>query len=100
MAAHETHLELGVLGHGGSPGPGAELAHAEDAYDDGVLTLDPRVNPDRTLPLDAIDVFSLVVNRMIGSGIYTFPALTYRESGNKRLALGLWGLGFVYTIVR
>lgn len=46
------------------------------------------------------DVFSLIVNNLIGTGIFTAPASVYLLTGQKSLALGLWGIGFFYSVVR
>jgi hypothetical protein len=38
---------------------------------------------------------------MIGTGIFTTPvAILVKTHNNKGLALGLWILGFVYTLIR
>lgn len=46
------------------------------------------------------DVFSLIVNRVIGTGIFTTPASIYLLTGQKSLTLGMWGVGFFYSVVR
>lgn len=51
-------------------------------------------------PLRWWDVSSLIINKMIGTGIYTSPPAVLILTGNKREALGLWITGFVYTVVR
>lgn len=51
-------------------------------------------------PLRWWDVSSLIINKMIGTGIYTSPPAVLVLTGNKREALGLWVTGFVYTLVR
>jgi hypothetical protein len=50
--------------------------------------------------LGSFDVFSLIVNKMIGTGIYTAPTTVLLLTGDKQLSLGLWAVGFVYTIMR
>lgn len=47
-----------------------------------------------------IDVFSLIVNKMIGTGIFTAPASIFLLTGQKSLTLGLWGIGLFYSMVR
>ncbi|KAJ4003167.1 hypothetical protein NW766_012485 [Fusarium irregulare] len=42
--------------------------------------------------LGSFDVFSLIVNKMIGTGIYTSPAVVYRMTGSKSITLALFGL--------
>jgi hypothetical protein len=60
---------------------------------------------DRSAPREAtllgsLDVFSLIVNQMIGTGIYTAPTTVLLLTGDKQLSLGLWAVGFFYTIMR
>jgi heme/copper-type cytochrome/quinol oxidase subunit 1 len=50
--------------------------------------------------LGSFDVFSLIVNKMIGTGIYTAPTTVLLLTGDKQLSLGLWAVGFVFTIMR
>jgi hypothetical protein len=50
--------------------------------------------------LGAFDVFSLIVNKMIGTGIYTAPTTVYLMTGSKSLTLGLFGVGFLYCLTR
>ena len=59
--------------------------------------------PDAPLPrpLDSFDVAAFIVNKMIGTGIFTTPVTVLIQTHNdKELALGLWILGFVYTLIR
>lgn len=59
--------------------------------------------PTHTLiagPLITFDIFALVVNKMVGTGIYTTPPLVLALTGDWRIAIGLWAAGFVYTIIR
>ncbi|KAF3222450.1 hypothetical protein TWF106_005115 [Orbilia oligospora] len=49
--------------------------------------------------LGTIEVASLIINKMIGSGIVTGPAKVLLYTGRKDYALLLWGLGFLYTLV-
>jgi len=50
--------------------------------------------------LGSFDVFSLIVNKMIGTGIYTSPAVVYRMTGSKAITLALFGVGFLYCLMR
>jgi hypothetical protein len=56
--------------------------------------------PSEATLLGSYDVFALIVNKMIGTGIYTAPSTVLLYTGSKRLSLGLWGVGFFYTIMR
>ncbi|EPS35776.1 hypothetical protein H072_10702 [Dactylellina haptotyla CBS 200.50] len=49
--------------------------------------------------LGTIEVASLIINKMIGTGIVTGPAQVLLYTGRKDYALLLWGLGFLYTLV-
>jgi hypothetical protein len=51
-------------------------------------------------PLNKWDVASLIINKMIGTGIFTAPPTVLLMAGSPGLAFGLWILGFAYTIVR
>lgn len=42
------------------------------------------------------DVGSLVLNKMVGGGIFTTPGLVLRLTQSKGLSVGLWALGGVY----
>ena len=50
--------------------------------------------------LTAIDVFGFIVNKMIGTGIYTSPIQVLILTGSRDAAIGLWVVGVVYTFVR
>lgn len=60
-------------------------------------TLPPPAPPP---PLTEWDVGALILNKMIGSGIFTTPPLVLLYTGSGGIALGLWIGGFVYTILR
>lgn len=73
-------------------------------YDGGPFV--PR-DPQDDEPFDAwdeglgvFDVFSLIVNKMIGTGIYTSPTAVFLLTGNKSLTLGLFVVGFLYCLMR
>lgn len=52
-------------------------------------------------PLNSYDVAAFIINKMIGSGIFTTPVTVLIMTHNdKGLAFGLWILGFVYTLIR
>ena len=56
--------------------------------------------PREATYLGVIDVFSLIVNKMIGTGIYTAPTTVLLLTGSKQVSLVLWVIGFVYTVMR
>ena len=55
---------------------------------------------DTPRPLNSRDVCSFIVNKMVGTGIYTTPPVVLLLTRSKGEALGLWFIGFVYTLVR
>ena len=63
-------------------------------------SLDPEFDPWKRGALSAFDIFALIVNKMVGTGIYTTPAAVFLLTGNKSLTLGLFAVGFVYSLVR
>jgi hypothetical protein len=50
--------------------------------------------------LNSWDVFSIMVNRMIGIGIFVHPPLVLWFCGNKYLALWVWFVGGLITALR
>jgi hypothetical protein len=50
--------------------------------------------------LSTWDVASLIANKMIGTGIFTGPSTVLQFTLNKNVAIGLWTLGFFYTLLR
>lgn len=91
----ENGVRLQVLdetGNGSARVPGVQ--------DDPSLS-DESIRPAiRAGALRTFDVFSLIVNKMIGTGIYSAPASVLLLTGNKSLTLGLFAVGFLYSIVR
>ena len=55
---------------------------------------------DTPRPLNSRDVCAFIVNKMVGTGIYTTPPVVLLLTRSKGEALGLWFVGFVYTLVR
>ena len=51
-------------------------------------------------PLNKWDVAALILNKMVGAGIYTAPPTVLLLTGSKAEALVLWILGFLYTMIR
>jgi hypothetical protein len=55
---------------------------------------------DTPRPLNSRDVCSFIVNKMVGTGIYTTPPVVLLLTKSKGEALSLWFVGFVYTLIR
>ena len=68
---------------------------SDDIDDSGV---DRRVKEIRDL--SSLDVAALIINKMIGTGIFTGPTQVLQYTLNKNLAIGLWAFGMVYTLLR
>jgi hypothetical protein len=103
-ASHDTEANgpVGVP----NPAPVTELVHRTTSNSNETHHRDPSVVesvpavdlPAR--PLELWDVASLIINKMIGTGIFTAPPTVLLMTGSPSLAFGLWILGFAYTIVR
>jgi len=65
----------------------------------GAITAVPFFD-DTPRPLNAQDVCAFIVNKMIGTGIFTAPPGVLLLTKSKGEALGLWVLGFIYTLIR
>lgn len=57
----------------------------------------PPVRADRNL--NSVDVACLIINKMIGTGIFTAPVSTLLATNSKGLVLLFWILGFIYTLI-
>ncbi|KAK2026545.1 hypothetical protein LX32DRAFT_641779 [Colletotrichum zoysiae] len=51
-----------------------------------------------TRTLGRADVAALIINKMIGTGIFAGPYTVLVNTANKSVAIGLWVLGFFYTL--
>jgi len=50
--------------------------------------------------LDWMDVAALIINKMVGTGIFTGPLTVLQATQSKSAAVTLWVLGFLYTVIR
>ncbi|KAL4801856.1 amino acid permease-domain-containing protein [Aspergillus unguis] len=48
-------------------------------------------------PLTTLDVACLIINKMIGGGIFVSPRIVAHLTGNKLIALALWVFGGIYS---
>lgn len=80
--------------------PNPSRGHDEPAEAPGLTAVVATRRKRKLAPLKTLDVFSLIVNKMIGTGIFTAPVQVLLATQSKQLALGLWALGFIYTIMR
>lgn len=75
--------------------------NSNDEAELGEQAVDPiRPSNDPALPLNSRDVCAFIVNKMIGTGIFTTPPTVLLLTRSKGEAIGLWILGFVYTLTR
>ena len=51
-------------------------------------------------PLETLDVACLIINKMIGTGIFFTPSTVTFLVGNKVAALFLWAIGGLYSFLR
>lgn len=96
-------LALSPLGDSTAPvqGEGDANGHKDsDPYEDAARMSEQPSHGWQVPELTWFDVFSLIVNNLIGTGIFTAPASIYLLTGQKSLALGLWAIGFCYSVVR
>ena len=50
-------------------------------------------------PLTTFDVFSFIVNKVVGTGIFTAPPMVLALTGDWRVALTLWAVAFLWSII-
>lgn len=67
---------------------------------DYAATDDVYARTDTARTATEMDVAALIVNKMIGSGIFTGPYTVLQYTQSKSTAVGLWVLGFGYTVLR
>jgi hypothetical protein len=82
--------------HNGSSRNSSYSLHEEE--------VEPR-SPNAPLPrakkdIQWWDVTALVVNKMVGTGIFTAPGAVLLATQNKTHAIVFWVLGFLYTVLR
>lgn len=86
----------------GAPAPGSNAASAapilQAAHDDESSSTSSELKEQT--PLDETSVACLIINKMIGTGIYTTPGIILLLCGNKILALILWLCGGIYSYLR
>lgn len=50
--------------------------------------------------LGFIQCSALMINQMVGSGIFTLPGLILLLTKSKPIAIGLWAVGGIYSLLR
>lgn len=85
------------------PANGNEQAHTHTEFKDGVpdeTHYTPGVRRQQNANLSVSDVASFIINKQVGTGIFTTPPLVALFAGSKGLAFTLWIIGFGYTLLR
>ena len=78
---------------------GLEQSQGDDFYNHGQHN--DALGTMRTAgPLTTFDVFSFIVNKMVGTGIFTAPPVVLALTADRRIAVSLWAIAFLYTIIR
>lgn len=89
----------GIL-NGDATEPSGSDRHSRQTASTASSRLTSPVQP-RRVPrprvLNKWDVASLIINKMIGTGIFTAPSSVLQVAKSPGLACGLWLLGFLYT---
>lgn len=49
--------------------------------------------------LTSFDVFAFIVNKEVGTGIFTAPSLVLSLTGSREKAIILWAVGFGYSMI-
>lgn len=85
--------------HEGADGHTPEVQSGDDSH--SITTVEDHSDErDVAVDLRKTEVIALIVNKMIGTGIFTAPAITYTLTGSKWLTLLIWGIGILYTLYR
>jgi hypothetical protein len=50
--------------------------------------------------LNMFDVAALIINKMIGTGIFTTPGLVLSLTGNKKVSIVMWFCGGIWSFLR
>ena len=80
--------------------PPRSLTHDEEGFRPDPLEDVRGVKVKVNRKLTWWDVSALIINKMIGTGIFTGPPTILLYTGNKNSALLLWAGGFAYTLIR
>jgi amino acid transporter len=81
---------------------GSHLEEGRGSPDNESLQRPPtNFTEDRRLgrTLGTLDVSALILNKMVGTGIFTLPGLVLALTRSKRTSLGLWVVGGVYSML-
>jgi amino acid permease len=71
----------------------------DDEEDDVASIRTQRTRLDRR-DLNMFDVAALIINKMIGTGIFTTPGLVLSLTGNKKVSIIMWLCGSIWSFLR
>lgn len=77
--------------------------HENDSDGSDTASLGPAWTESTDVPrrkMGLIQVMSLMINQMIGTGIFSTPGYILLLTGSKPLSLVLWAVGGIYTLLR
>jgi hypothetical protein len=74
--------------------------NSDDEDYEATIAPDETFAPEGKKELGTWDIFSLIVNKMIGTGIFTAPAQAFLLTGSKKIAILMWVIGYFYSILR
>jgi hypothetical protein len=100
---HAPGFQFNTTGIGQPGGPRAHDDEQQRFFENGnVGYAQTEYTEDRDLKrkLGALDVAALIMNKMIGAGIFTTPGTVLFLTQSKRLSIVLWVLGGVYSLIR
>ena len=77
-----------------------EMAAPPTRHDQSNANTQPTGKWKHQRGLNTIDVACLIINKMIGGGIFVSSSHVVFLTGNKLVALGLWIVGGIYSFCR
>jgi hypothetical protein len=77
--------------------PGANPGNQQNRHIPGLHDGETNTNAG---PLNALDIFSFIVNKMIGTGILLQPSTVLALTRSRGVAITIWIVGFIYTLFR
>ncbi|KAI1078235.1 hypothetical protein F5B20DRAFT_582466 [Whalleya microplaca] len=83
----------------GIPSPSRTTSEVEDADDRNSVPEDAGERPPVHRPLTTLDAIALIINKMVGTGIFTGPPSILLYTGDRGTSIGLWFAGFAFTAI-
>jgi hypothetical protein len=83
--------------------PSAASEHGTEGYRDDTASFDSNWTESTTVPrrnLGFVQCSALMINQMVGSGIFTLPGVVLLLTKSKPIAVVLWAVGGIYSMLR